>query len=70
MNIQQKRQDRNLVCTCNEIYIQDIQAELDVGTTDENEIMYGCGGMFRCGECKPHISHMIKQSQESAEDAT
>ena len=70
MDTEKKKQDPTLVCTCNDLYIEDIQEAidaglgLDIGANSNNddylEIMQYNNTFPRCGECHPHIEELIQ----------
>jgi bacterioferritin-associated ferredoxin len=56
MNSDRKAADPTLVCTCNDLYIDDIQDSIDYGETEYREIFAVHGLQPRCGECVDHVS--------------
>lgn len=59
MNANRKEEDPTLVCTCNDLYIDDIQESIDYGETEYREIFAVHGLQPRCGECVDHVSEIL-----------
>ncbi|WP_415895433.1 (2Fe-2S)-binding protein [Neptuniibacter sp. PT34_22] len=59
MDIEKKKQDPTLVCTCNELYIDDIQNAIDDGESEYQEIMQYNDTLPRCGECECHVEYLV-----------
>ncbi len=58
MNQERKDQDPTLVCTCNDLYIEDIQEALEFGEDEYREIFAVHGLQPRCGECRCHVEQL------------
>lgn len=58
MDIERKKQDPTLVCTCNDLYIEDIQDAINDGESDYLEIMQYNNTLPRCGECDCHVEYL------------
>jgi bacterioferritin-associated ferredoxin len=59
MNTNRKEADPTLVCTCNDLYIEDIQESIDYGETEYREIFAVHGLQPRCGECVDHVGEIL-----------
>lgn len=59
MDSDRKKQDLTLVCTCNDLYIEDIQEAIENGETDYLEIMQYNDTLPRCGECDCHVEYLV-----------
>ncbi|WP_293268470.1 (2Fe-2S)-binding protein [Neptunomonas sp.] len=59
MNSDRKEADPTLVCTCNDLYINDIQESIDYGETEYREIFAVHGLQPRCGECVDHVDEIV-----------
>lgn len=60
MNEGRKEQDPTLVCTCSDLYINDIEDAVADGEKDYIEIMqYHCT-FPRCGKCQDHVEQIVK----------
>ncbi len=59
MNADRKEEDPTLVCTCNDLFIDDIQESIDYGDTEYREIFAVHGLQPRCGECVDHVSEIL-----------
>ncbi len=55
MNEKRKLQDPTLVCTCNELYIDNIEEAIHEGEEEYAEIMQYNDTFPRCGECHVHV---------------
>lgn len=61
MNEELKKQDPTLVCTCSDLYINDIEDAIAEGEGEYTEILqYHCT-FPRCGQCKEHVEEIIEQ---------
>jgi bacterioferritin-associated ferredoxin len=61
MDIERKKQDPSLVCTCSELYVEDITEAIEAGEEDYIEIMQYNDTFPRCGECDEHISNLVNK---------
>ncbi|TEW53734.1 (2Fe-2S)-binding protein [Psychromonas sp. RZ22] len=61
MDTQRKEQDPTLVCTCNDLYIEEIRDAINIGIYDYLEIMQYSDTLLRCGECQPHVEILVKE---------
>ena len=59
MNADRKEKDPTLVCTCNDLFINDIQESINYGETEYREIFAVHGLQPRCGECVDHVSDIL-----------
>ncbi|BBB29875.1 (2Fe-2S)-binding protein [Neptunomonas japonica] len=59
MNSDRKKADPTLVCTCNDLYINDIQESIDDGEIEYREIFAVHGLQPRCGECVDHVDEIL-----------
>ncbi|TYK64347.1 (2Fe-2S)-binding protein [Colwellia echini] len=62
MDTARKAQDPTLVCTCSDLYVDQIQQAIEDGENEYNEIMQYNYTFPRCGECKEHIDELVKLS--------
>ncbi|MCB1683904.1 MAG: (2Fe-2S)-binding protein [Pseudomonadales bacterium] len=62
MNFKQRQKEPDLVCTCSDLYRNDIQASIAGGCEDAREVMYDHRSQFRCEQCRPIIDRMIRQA--------
>jgi len=61
MNEERKKQDPTLVCTCSDLYINDIEDAIAGGEEEYTEILqYNCT-FPRCGQCQEHVEDIIKR---------
>lgn len=66
MDIQRKEQDPTLVCTCNDLYLVDIQDAINAGEHEYLEIMQYNDTYPRCGECQSHVEKMVEKSNNKS----
>jgi len=59
MDTERKIQEPTLVCTCSELYIDDIQEAIEEGEKDYVEIMQYNDTLPRCGECQCHVESLV-----------
>lgn len=59
MNERRKLQDPTLVCTCNELYIDNIEEAIHEGEEEYAEIMQFNDTFPRCGECHVHVQQLV-----------
>lgn len=64
MDVERKRLDPTLVCTCNELHVVDIQEAVDDFEDDYKEIMQYHYTLPRCGECQCHVEEIVAASQQ------
>lgn len=62
MNHRLLKADRNLVCTCNEIYQQQIVESAELGCIEPEEVFYEQAALFKCDECRPRVQHIIRKT--------
>lgn len=62
MNFKQREREPELICTCSDLYRQDIQASIDAGCEDAREVMFDQVTQFRCEQCRPIIERMISKA--------
>lgn len=63
MNLDQRAREPDLVCTCSDLYRQDIQTSIDGGCEDVGEVMYDHSTQFRCEMCRPIIERMLARRE-------
>jgi bacterioferritin-associated ferredoxin len=68
MDEQRKQADPTLVCTCNDLYIDDIEAAITEGIVDYVEIMQYNDTLPRCGECDCHVQRLVEDNDDSSND--
>lgn len=56
-----KSQDPSLVCTCNDLYADDIEEAINDGEDEYAEIMQYNGTFPRCGECNVHVETLVEK---------
>jgi len=59
MNIDRKAEDPSLVCTCNDLYVADIEDAIAFGEDEYREIFAVHGVQPRCGECICHVQEIV-----------
>ncbi|WP_028469089.1 (2Fe-2S)-binding protein [Neptunomonas japonica] len=64
MNFDRKEADPTLVCTCNDLYLNDIQESIDYGETEYREIFAVHGLQPRCGECVDHVNEILNHKAD------
>jgi len=64
MDTERKKQEPTLVCTCSELYIDDIQEAIVEGEEDYVEIMQYNDTLPRCGECQCHVERLVSSFTE------
>ncbi|MDI3325849.1 (2Fe-2S)-binding protein [Pontibacterium granulatum] len=62
MDTERKENDPTLVCTCNDLYIEDIQESIGYGEDEYREIFAVHGLQPRCGECQCHVEALVSES--------
>ncbi len=60
MDTERKAQDPTLVCTCNDLYVDDIKEAIEFGEEEYREIFAVHGLQPRCGECRCHVEALVK----------
>jgi bacterioferritin-associated ferredoxin len=60
MDDQRKADDPTLVCTCNDLYIDDIEDAIAAGIVEYIEIMQYNDTLPRCGECDCHVQKIVE----------
>lgn len=66
MDIDRKRLEPKLICTCSSLYLEDIQDSINVGWDDVNDIMADHSTHFRCSMCKPIIQRLVNARVNSS----
>ena len=61
MDVNRKRADPLLVCTCSELYLSDIKESVERGCEDPEEIMFDHATQFRCEMCRPILDAMLRK---------
>ncbi|EAR61285.1 (2Fe-2S)-binding protein [Neptuniibacter caesariensis] len=61
MNLERKAQDPLLVCTCNDLYIEDIREAIEFGEDEYREIFAVLEVQPRCGECVCHVNQLVSE---------
>jgi len=64
MNAARKLQDPSLVCTCNDLYVEDIEEAITEGEDEYAEIMQFNDTFPRCGECHVHVEALVDENIE------
>lgn len=59
MDVELKRLDPTLVCTCNDLYVADIEEAAEDFEEDYTEIMQYHYTLPRCGECQCHVEDIV-----------
>lgn len=62
MNFYQQAKEADLVCTCSNLYGQEIQVSIDLGCEDAEEVIFDHATQFRCGVCRPIIETMVSRA--------
>ncbi len=68
MDVDRKKHDPTLVCTCNDLYIKDIQDAINDGESDYLEIMQYNHTLPRCGECDCHIEYLVTGNKDQCHE--
>lgn len=63
MDVLRKAADPCLVCTCNDLYIDEIEEVIAFGEQEYREIFSVLGTQPRCGECVDHVVTLVDQMQ-------
>lgn len=61
MDEQRKAADPELVCTCNDLYIEDIEQSIDEGETAYKDIFMVHGMAPRCCGCVDHVAELVEK---------
>lgn len=59
MDTERKQQDPTLVCTCNDLYVDNIKEAIIEGEYEYIEIMQYNDTLPRCGECEAHVADLV-----------
>jgi len=59
VDILRKSQNPALVCTCNDLFIDDIAEVSQMGETEYQEIFALLDTQPRCGECEGHVDQIV-----------
>lgn len=59
MDTERKQQDPTLVCTCNDLYVDNIKEAITEGEYEYIEIMQYNDTLPRCGECEAHVADLV-----------
>ncbi|MCJ8339362.1 MAG: (2Fe-2S)-binding protein [Pseudomonadales bacterium] len=62
MDITRKQQTPGLVCTCNDLYAEEIAEITAMGETEYKEIFALLDTQPRCGECVSHVNQFVSAS--------
>jgi len=54
-----KKLDPTLVCTCSDLYLNDINEAINEGEDEYREIMQYNDTLPRCGECQCHVEQLV-----------
>jgi len=68
MNEARKAQDPTLVCTCNDLYVDDISTALALGETSYKEIFAVLDMAPRCCGCIDHVQQLVRESRATPAD--
>jgi len=60
MDERRKAQDPSLVCTCNDLYVEDIQEAIALGETAYKEIFTALDMAPRCCGCVDHVAELVR----------
>ena len=61
MDTERKAQDPSLVCTCNDLYVDDIAEAIAFGEEEYREIFAVHGLQPRCAECRCHVEQLVNE---------
>lgn len=61
MNEARKLQNPLLVCTCNDLYVDNIEEAINEGEYEYAEIMQYNDTFPRCGECHVHVEALVEK---------
>jgi len=62
MDSNRKQQNPGLVCTCNDLYAEEITEIIEMGETEYDEIFALLDTQPRCGECVNHVDEIVATS--------
>ncbi|MEH6578852.1 MAG: (2Fe-2S)-binding protein [Amphritea sp.] len=63
MDTTRKANDPTLVCTCNDLYVADIEDCIAYGEEEYREIFAVHGLQPRCGECVDHVNQLVEENR-------
>jgi NAD(P)H-nitrite reductase large subunit len=58
-----RRKTPGLICTCNDLYIDDLVDSITAGCDEAEDVMFDHNTQFRCVQCKPIIEKLIKKHE-------
>ncbi len=61
MDFNKRKENSGLVCTCNNLYREELMESIEAGYDEAKDVMFDHSTQFRCCECKPIIEAMIKK---------
>lgn len=67
MDENRKLAEPTLVCTCNELYIDNIEDAIHDGEEEYVEIMQYNDTFPRCGECHVHVQQLVENINRADE---
>jgi len=67
MDILRKLQDPTLVCTCSDLYVNDIIDAVEAGEDEYGEIFQYLYTQPRCGECQCHVEYIARNVENENE---
>ena len=66
MDTNKRKQNPGMVCTCNNIYREDLMASIKAGCDNAKDVMFDQDTQLRCYDCSFIIDAMIKKHHETA----
>jgi NAD(P)H-nitrite reductase large subunit len=64
MDMEKQKSSQGIVCTCNDLYREEIVDSIKAGWEEAKDVMFDHRTHFRCGQCAPLIEAIIKQETE------
>lgn len=65
MDFNKRKANSGLVCTCNNLYREEIIESIEAGYDDAKDVMFDHDTQFKCCECKPIVDALIKKYSKS-----
>lgn len=65
MDYKKRKENSGLVCTCNDLYRDELLESIEAGYDEAKDVMFDHDTQFKCCECKPIIEAMINKHIKS-----
>jgi hypothetical protein len=66
MDTHKRKQNPGMVCTCNNLYYDDLMGSIKAGWDNTEDIMFDHDTQLRCNDCKFIIDAMINKHNKPA----